>query len=77
MRRNCGQQKSSAHRHPVRLDHAILEEIAELTSIEYRVLSSAFAGEEKDLALDMVKTIVAENPIIGAPAIAMLLGERQ
>ena len=37
-------------------------EIAELTGIEYRVLSWAFAGEEKNLALDVVKTAVAEKP---------------
>ena len=40
----------------------MLEEIAELTGIEYRALSSAFAREEKNLALDVVKTAVAENP---------------
>ena len=39
-----------------------MEEISELTGIEYYVLSSAFAGEEKNLALDVVKTTVAENP---------------
>jgi hypothetical protein len=37
-----------------------LEEIAELTGIEYRALSRTFVGEEKNLALD-VKTAVAEN----------------
>ena len=30
--------------------------------IEYRALSRAFVGEEKNLALDVVKTAVAENP---------------
>jgi hypothetical protein len=56
-------EKSLAHTtHTVRVEQALLEEIAELTSIEYRVLSSAFAGEKKDLALDVVKTAVAENP---------------
>ena len=55
-------KKSLAHTaHPVRVDHALLEEISELTGIEYQALSSAFAGEEKNLALDVVKTIVAEN----------------
>jgi hypothetical protein len=44
------------------VDTRLCEEITELTGIEYRVLSSAFAGEEKNLALDMVKTAVAENP---------------
>ena len=56
-------KKSLAHpARTVRVDHALLEEIAELTGIEYRVLSSAFAGEEKDLALDVVKTALTENP---------------
>ena len=54
---------SLAHpKRTVRVDQALCEEIAELTGIEYRVLSSAFTGEEKDLALDVVKTAVAENP---------------
>jgi hypothetical protein len=44
------------------VDERLCEEIAELTGIEYRVLSTAFAGEEKNLALDVVKTAVAENP---------------
>jgi hypothetical protein len=48
--------------HTVFVDKRLCEEIAELTGIEYRVLSSAFAGEEKNLALDVVKTAVAENP---------------
>ncbi len=50
--------------HPTRtvfVDQRLLEEIAELTGIEYHTLSSAFAGEPKDTALDVVKTIVAEN----------------
>jgi hypothetical protein len=54
---------SLAHtKRTVRAAKALLEEISELTGIEYRVLSSAFAGEEKDLALDVVKRLVAENP---------------
>lgn len=44
------------------VDTRLCEEITELTGIEYRVLSSAFAGEEKNLALDVVKTAVAKNP---------------
>ena len=56
--------------HPTRtvfVDARLCEELSELTTgIEYRVLSSAFAGEEKNLALDVVKTAVAENPQ-GAP----------
>ena len=60
-------ERSLAHpAHTVRVDHVLLEEIAELTGIEYRALSSAFAGEEKDLALYVVKTAVAKNPE-GAP----------
>ena len=51
--------------HPTRtvfVDQRLLEDIAELTSIEYRVLSSVFTGKQKDLALDVVKMAVAENP---------------
>ena len=56
-------ERSLAHpKRTVVVDQRFLEEIAELTGIEYRVLSSAFAGEEKDLALDVVKTAVAEDP---------------
>lgn len=54
--------KSLAHpKRTVRVDQVLLEEVSELTGIEYRVLSAAFVGEEKDLALDAVKTAVAEN----------------
>ena len=55
---------STSLAHPTRtvfVDQRLLEEIAELTGIEYRALSSAFAGEEKNLALSVVKTVVAEN----------------
>ena len=56
-------KRSLAHpQRTVFVDVRLCEEIAELTGIEYRVLSSAFAGEKKDLALDVVKTAVAENP---------------
>jgi hypothetical protein len=51
--------------HPTRtifVDEPLCEEIAELTGFEYRALSRAFVGEEKNLALDVVKTAVAENP---------------
>ena len=51
--------------HPTRTgreDHALVEEISELTGIEYRVLSSAFTGEQKDLSLDVVKIALAEHP---------------
>jgi hypothetical protein len=51
--------------HPTRTifcDEQLFGEISELTGIEYRALSRAFVGEEKNLALDVVKTVVAENP---------------
>ena len=51
--------------HPTRtifVDERLCEEISELTGIEYRALSRAFTGEEKNLALDVVKTAVAEKP---------------
>lgn len=55
-------KRSLAHpARTVRVDEQLLEEISELTGIEYRVLSSAFAGESRDLALDVVKSLVAEN----------------
>jgi hypothetical protein len=44
------------------VDERLCEEISELTGIEYRALSRAFAGEEKNLAIDVVKAVVAENP---------------
>ena len=49
------------HKRTIFVDERLCGEIAELTGIEYRVLSRAFAGEEKNLALDVVKTAVAEN----------------
>ena len=51
--------------HPTRTifgNQRLLEEIGKLTGIEYRALSRAFTGEEKNLALDVVKTAVAEHP---------------
>ncbi len=51
--------------HPKRtvfVDEQLCEEISELSGLEYRVLCAAFAGEERNLALDVVKTAVAENP---------------
>jgi hypothetical protein len=51
--------------HPTRTifcDDQLFGEISELTGIEYRVLSSAFASEEKNLALDVVKTAIVKNP---------------
>ena len=51
--------------HPTRTvfaDKRFLEEIAELTGIEYRVLSRAFVGEKKNLTLDVLKTVIVEDP---------------
>ena len=51
--------------HPTRtdfVDECLLEEISELTGIEYCALSRVFTGEEKNLAIYVVKTAVAENP---------------
>jgi hypothetical protein len=45
----------------VRVDQELLEEISELTSIEYRALCRAFVSEEKNLVLDIVKSALAEN----------------
>jgi len=39
----------------------LLEEISELSGIEYRVLCRAFVGEEMNLVLDANNTAVAEN----------------
>ena len=56
-------KRSLAHpKRTVFADQHLLEEIAELTGIGYRILYSAFVGEQKNLALDVVKTAVAENP---------------
>jgi hypothetical protein len=53
---------SLAHsKRTVRVEEELLEEISELTGIEYRVLCRAFVGEEKNLALDVVKMAVDEN----------------
>jgi hypothetical protein len=43
-------------------------ELSELTGVEHATLSSCFAGERRDLALDAVKTVVAEN-LDGTPAV--------
>lgn len=51
--------------HPLRtvfVDEDLCEQVAGLTGISYRTLYSAFVGEQKNLALDLVKTVVAENP---------------
>ena len=43
------------------VDEPFIEELSELTGIEYRILNAAFTGERTSLAHDVVKTIVAEN----------------
>ena len=54
--------RSLAHRwHTVYVDQRLREEIAKLTGISYRTLYSVFVGKQKNLALDVVKTAVAEN----------------
>jgi hypothetical protein len=53
---------SLTHRpHTVRVENDLLQEISELTSIEYCTLCRAFVGKEKNLVLDVVKMAVAEN----------------
>ena len=55
-------ERSLAHpKRTVRADHVLCEEISELTGIEYWVLVSAFAGQQRNVALDVVKMTVAEN----------------
>ena len=53
--------KSLAHDGHHFADEAFFTEISELTGIEHRILNAAFTGERRGLALDVVKTIVAEN----------------
>ena len=56
-------KRSLAHpKRTIFVNARLCEEIAELTGIEYRALSSAFAGGEENLALDVIKKVVAENP---------------
>ncbi|HZY66613.1 MAG TPA: hypothetical protein VFE21_12165 [Rubrobacteraceae bacterium] len=53
--------KSLAHPGTAFVNEPFCEELSELTGIEYRALNAAFTGERRDLALNVVKTIVAEN----------------
>ena len=46
----------------VYVDQRLCKEIAELTGISYRTLYSSFVGQEKNLALGVVKMVVAEYP---------------
>jgi hypothetical protein len=62
--------KSLAHSGTAFVDGPFCKEISELTGIEYRTLNAAFTGERRDLALDTVKTIVAEN-LDATPAVWM------
>lgn len=59
--------KSLAHHGHRFTDEAFFEEVSDLTGIEYRVLRSAFTGERVNVALDAIKTVVAEN-MEGTPA---------
>ena len=52
------------------------QELSELTGIELAVINSAFAGERTNIALDAVKTIVAENLDKGPEAWTEILRER-
>ncbi len=60
--------KSLAHPGTAFVDEPFCEEISELTGIPYRTLKAAFTGERRGMALDTVKTIVAEN-LDATPAI--------
>lgn len=60
--------KSLAHPGTAFVDEPFCEQISELTSIEYQTLKTAFTGERRGIALDTVKTIVAEN-LDATPAI--------
>ncbi len=60
--------KSLAHPGTAFVDESFVVELSELTGISYRTLNSAFTGERRDMALDTVKTIVAEN-LDATPAI--------
>ena len=60
--------KSLAHSGTAFVDEPFIRELSELTGIEYRTLNAAFTGERTGLALDAVKTIVAENLDV-APAV--------
>ena len=53
--------KSLAHSGIAFVDESFCKELSELTGIEYRILNAAFTGERRGMALDVVKTIVAEN----------------
>jgi len=51
--------------HPTRTiftDDRFFEEVSELTGVTFGALHRAFVGKEKNLALEVVKTAVAENP---------------
>ena len=53
--------KSLAHSGTAFVDEPFISKLSELTGIEYRILNAAFTGERRGLALDTIKTIVAEN----------------
>jgi hypothetical protein len=53
--------KSLAQPRTAFVDEPFIQELSKLTGIEYHILKRAFTGERTGLALDTVKTIVAEN----------------
>ncbi len=69
--------KSLAHEgRPRFVDAEFCRELSELTGIELGTLSSAFAGERRNTALDAVKTVVAENLDANPAAWTEILLER-
>ena len=50
------------HKRTIFTDDHFFEEVSELTGITFGALHRAFVGKERNLALDVVKTVVAENP---------------
>ena len=53
--------KSLAQPRTAFVDEPFIKELSELTGISYWILNAAFTGERRGMALDTVKTIVAEN----------------
>lgn len=58
------------------VDPDFCREVSELTGIELGVLNSVFAGKRVNVALDTVKTVVAENLDKGPEAWTEILRER-
>ena len=69
--------KSLAHDgRPRFVDTDFCRELSELTGMELAALSSVFAGERTNTALDAVKTVVAENLDANPAAWTEILRER-